>query len=69
MYFFIFQGEGGTGKTFLINLLSQWSEMILRKAGDKTHYPKTIRLAATGNAAYLIGKQIIQWTYHANVLD
>ena len=56
MYFLIFQGEGGTGKTFLINLLSQWSEMILRKAGDKTHYPKTIRLAATGNAAYLIGK-------------
>jgi predicted ATPase len=56
MYFFILQGEGGTGKTFLINLLSQWSEMKLRKPGDKTKYPKTIRLAATGNAAYLIGK-------------
>ena len=56
MYFFILQGEGGTGKTFLINLLSQWSEMILRKPGDLTNYPKTIRLAATGNAAHLIGK-------------
>ena len=56
MYFFILQGEGGTGKTFLINLLSQWSEMILRKPGDMTNYPKTIRLAATGNAVHLIGK-------------
>ena len=58
MKFFIFIGEGGTGKTFLINLLSQWSEIILQKAGNKSHYPKTIRLAATGNAAHLIGKQI-----------
>ena len=56
MKFFIFIGEGGTGKTFLINLLSQWSEIILQKAGNKSHYPKTIRLAATGNAAHLIGK-------------
>ena len=58
MKFFIFIGEGGTGKTYLINLLSQWSEIILQKAGNKSHYPKTIRLAATGNAAHLIGKQI-----------
>ena len=54
----IFQGAGGCGKTYLIILLSQWVDYIMNKPGDVTYYPKVIRLAATGNAAYLIGKFI-----------
>ena len=52
----IFQGAGGCGKTYLIILLSQWVDYIMNKPGDVTYYPKAVRLAATGNAAYLIGK-------------
>ena len=44
------------GKSFLIKLLSQWIDYILEEPGDITYYPKVIRLAFTGNAAYLIGK-------------
>ena len=53
-----FKGGGGVGKTFLIKVLSQWTEYILQKPGDISTYPKVIRLAATGNAAYLIGNRI-----------
>ena len=49
-------GGGGVGKSFLIKLLSQWIDYILEQPGDITYYPKVIRLAYTGNAAYLIGK-------------
>ena len=38
--------------------MSEWIEKILRKPGDIAENPKVIRLAATGNAAYLIGKDI-----------
>ena len=31
-------------------------DYILEEPGDITYYPKVIRLAFTGNAAYLIGK-------------
>lgn len=40
-------------------MLSEWVEKILRKPGDSVEHPKVIRLAATGNAAYLIGKSIM----------
>ena len=56
--YLFFKGEGGVGKTFLIKVLSQWTEYILQKPGDISTYPKVIRLAATGNAAYLIGNRI-----------
>ena len=59
-------GGGGVGKTFLIKLLSQWIDYILQEAGDVTYYPKVIRLAATGNAAYLIGKFINIYFMNAN---
>ena len=51
----IVHGGGGCGKTFLIKILSQWIEYILRSPGDNVDYPKVIRLAPTGAAAYLIG--------------
>ena len=60
-------GGGGVGKTFLIKLLSQWIDYILQEAGDVTYYPKVIRLAATGNAAYLIGKFIIKYFMNKNI--
>ena len=53
-----FTGGGGCGKSYLIRVLSEWIEQILRKPGDIAEHPKVIRLAATGNAAYLIGKFI-----------
>ena len=51
----IVHGGGGVGKSYLINLLSQWVHKILSSWGDISQYPKVIRLAATGAAAYLIG--------------
>ena len=53
---FFISGGGGVGKSFLIKLLSQWIDYILEQPGDIAYYPKVIRLAYTGNAAYLIGK-------------
>ena len=51
----IVHGGGGVGKSYLIKLLSQWVHKILSSWGDITEYPKLIRLAFTGAAAYLIG--------------
>ena len=51
----IVHGGGGVGKSYLINLISQWVHKILSSWGDISQYPKVIRLAATGAAAYLIG--------------
>ena len=63
IYIFSKLGGGGVGKSFLIKLLSQWIDYILQEPGDVTYYPKVIRLAATGNAAYLIGMFIYLYTY------
>ena len=52
----IVHGGGGVGKSYLIKLLSQWMHHILSSWGDIADYPKLIRLAFTGAAAYLIGK-------------
>ena len=54
----IVHGGGGTGKSHLIKLLSQWVHKILSSWGDVSEYPKLIRLAFTGAAAYLIGTMI-----------
>ena len=51
----IVHGGGGVGKSYLIKLLSQWVHKILSSWGDVSEYPKLIRLAFTGSAAYLIG--------------
>ena len=52
----IVHGGGGVGKSYLIQVLSQFMHLILSSWGDVTEYPKLIRLAFTGAAAYLIGK-------------
>lgn len=66
--YLFFIGGGGTGKTFLIKVLSQWAEYILQKPGDVSSYPKVIRLAATGNAAYLIGKKLHKIYFHFDII-
>ena len=50
----IVTGEGGTGKSFVINITSKWMEKILRRAGDDPSKPKVLILAPTGIAASLI---------------
>ena len=51
----IVHGGGGVGKSYLIQLLSQWVHRILSSWGDITLYPKITRFAYTGAAAFLIG--------------
>ena len=52
----IVHGGGGTGKSYLIKVLSQWVHKILSSWGDISQFPKLTRFAYTGAAAYLIGK-------------
>ena len=54
----IVHGGGGVGKSYLIQLLSQWVHHILSSWGDITLYPKITRFAYTGAAAFLIGMKI-----------
>ena len=41
-------GSAGTGKSHVINLVSQWVEKILRKEGDNIDQPYCIKTAQTG---------------------
>ena len=41
-------GSAGTGKSHVINLVSQWVEKILRKEGDHIEKPYCIKTAHTG---------------------
>ena len=47
----IVQGGAGTGKSTVINALSQQMEKILRKSGDDPTHPYIIKCAFTGTAA------------------
>ena len=55
---FIFPGGGGVGKSFLIRVVSQWIERILRAAGDHPEHPKCLLMGPTGISAALIGESI-----------
>ena len=59
----IVHGGGGVGKTYLINLISNWVHHLLSSWGDNSIYPKITRFAYTGVAAFLIGKNIQIKTY------
>ena len=52
-------GGAGTGKSHLINVMSQAFEKILRKAGDDPNNPYILRTAWTGSAAKLINGQTV----------
>ena len=41
-------GSAGTGKSHVINVVSQWVEKILRMEGDQIHQPYCIKTAHTG---------------------
>ena len=48
----------GVGKSMIINVASQWAEVILLKVGDDPTKPRVMLMAFTGMAASLIGKSI-----------
>ena len=55
-FFFLIVGGGGVGKSFVINLVAKWLELIFRQPGDDPSKPYILILAPTGMAATLIGK-------------
>ena len=52
-------GSAGTGKSHIINLTAQWTEVLLRKSGDDLDLPYCVRMAFTGAAASNISGQTI----------
>ena len=55
----IVQGGAGTGKSMLINVVTQQVEKILRKPGDNPGHPYILKLAYTGTAAANIKGQTL----------
>ena len=53
----------GTGKSMIINVASQWAEVILLKVGDDPTKPRVMLMAFTGMAASLIGKSILIYQF------
>ena len=52
-------GSAGTGKSFLIDICSQWCEKILRTSGDNIDHPYVLRTAFMGGAAANISGQTL----------
>ena len=52
-------GSAGTGKSHIINLTAQWTEVLLRKSGDELDLPYCVRMAFTGAAASNISGQTL----------
>ena len=59
-------GSAGTGKSFLISLLSQWIELLLRKEGNNPDCPHVIRTSFTGSAASAIEGQTLHSSFALN---
>ena len=57
-------GGAGTGKSHLINVMSQALERVLRKGGDDPNNPYILRTAFTGSAAKLINGQTIHSVFN-----
>ena len=60
----IVQGSGGCGKSYVIDILSQWVEYILRSSGDSPTQPYVLKCAYTGTAAAKIGGQTISGAFN-----
>ena len=56
----IAHGGASTGKSMVIDVLSQALEKIFRKPGDDPNHPYIIRAAFTGNASLIIKGQTLQ---------
>ena len=52
-------GEAGTGKSYLVKLLTDATKMIKIKPGDELKKPPVLVVAPTANAAFLIGGKTI----------
>ena len=64
-------GNAGTGKSHVIDILSQLLEKTFRRSGDNPDHPYILRLAFTGSAADLIRGQTINKTLglpHSNTI-
>ena len=59
-------GSAGTGKSFIISLLSQWVELLLRKEGNNPDCPHIIRTSFTGSAASAIEGQTLHSSFALN---
>ena len=60
----IVHGGAGTGKSTVIDVLSQNIERIFRKTGDDPNHPYIIRAAFTGNAALIIKGQTLHSAFN-----
>ena len=60
----IVHGGAGTGKSTVIDVLSQSMEKIFRSPGDNPNHPYLIRAAFTGNAASIIKGQTLHTTFN-----
>ena len=65
VYLKVFRAAG-TGKSFLISLLSQWVELLLRTEGDNPDCPHIIRTSFTGSAASAIEGQTLHSSFALN---
>ena len=57
-------GGAGTGKSHVIDVLSQCTEKIFRTSGDAPNQPYVLKLAFTGSAAKIIRGQTIHSVFH-----
>ena len=55
----VVQGGAGTGKSMVIDVVTQHIEKILRKPGDDPSHPYVLKLAYTGTAAANIRGQTL----------
>ena len=60
--YIVVQGSAGSGKSFVINTMTEWMERIFRQTGDNPNYPYILRLAYTGTAANIISGQTLHST-------
>ena len=60
----IVHGGAGTGKSTVINALSQTLEKIFRKPGDNPNHPYVLKVAFTGNAAFIIKGQTLHSAFN-----
>ena len=57
-------GNGGTGKSHVIDILSQLLQKTFSRSGDDPDHPYILRLAFTGNAALLIKGQTLNSVFN-----
>ena len=60
--FMLVHGNAGTGKSHVIDVLSQLLHKNFKRSGDNPNHPYVLRLAYTGSAADLISGQTINKT-------